>query len=119
MIKLIGGLQFKKFKDFNLYKKVLREYHYTLQKGLCCYCNRKTYLIPSTRENKKMNLIATIEHLEPISVTRKNDRRKFSKKYGKLTLDNTRMACHKCNNKRPIGMTWLEYKTKIEEGIIS
>lgn len=113
MIKLIGGLRFKSFKDLNLYKKVLREYHYTLQKGLCCYCNKKTYLLPSTVKNKKMTLIATIEHLEPISVTKKKDSRKFSKKFGNLTLDNTRIACHKCNNARPDNMTWLEYKSKV------
>lgn len=73
-------------KAENIYRALIRRWLRTVaserQNHICCYCGRETNDIPED------NLQATLDHVIPRSLG------------GQDTLDNTVMACAKCNRSR-------------------
>ena len=67
----------------------LKQLLYAEANGLCCYCGRKTYLVP--RRDQPDDLMATREHIIPVSLG------------GTTEWFNLALACMGCNSRRGNG----------------
>jgi len=115
-LKWAGNVPFRNVEEITLYKRVLLEYHHVCQNGLCFYCEETSPLKPAGCPTQPKPYHATIEHLEPASVTKKRwivESPDLVRKWGDISIDNTVMACKRCNNSRPNEMNPWEYKAYV------
>lgn len=66
----------------------IRRTLFNLQKGRCCWCNKRCSLIIPPKGTLIPKNMATIEHIKPLSLGGTNQ------------IDNLKMACYKCNSER-------------------
>ena len=101
-----GKIGFKSYKQISDFLKKLKIYHYEKQDGLCIYCEEPVKL--NVKNGRKL---ATVEHYEPVYITKRRLRKlkredhRHCLKYGDLTIENTGVACCKCNSSRGIEIT--------------